>query len=575
LATIQEFTLNQSYDALVNSSLKALAANNIVGRIWEHDHTVWKPQPTEIINRLDWLESPEAMLHQLPRFEEVTDEIRSGSHSQILLLGMGGSSLAPSVFSKVFGRREGYPEMHVLDSIDSDTVIAAYDKLNLKETLFIVSSKSGGTVETISLLKYFYGKVLESSGHDNAGKQFIAITDPGTDLESIAEKKNFRAKILNEPNIGGRYSVLSHDGLVPAALMGVEVPELLRRALAASANCRLGDGLKENQGATLGAILGEMAKVGRDKATFVTSSRLESFGNWLEQLIAESTGKEGKGILPVVGEPLKSPGAYSNDRLFISFQLQGERDQFKEDALSALQSAGFPVVRLWINDLYDLGGQFFAWEFACAIAGHVMGVNPFDQPNVESAKALARKMLADYEAEGRLFLPKPKFTAEGTAVYGDVEGHSPAAMLANFLKGAAPGSYVAIHAYVQQTDATDRSLLRLRERLTEWLKVATTVGYGPRYLHSTGQLHKGDKGMGLFVQITSDDRNDVLVPDELGSHRFSVSFDVLKEAEALGDREALLSAGRRVIRFHLKRSVADGLDRLTSELDEIIPASRR
>ncbi|MDA4118712.1 MAG: glucose-6-phosphate isomerase, partial [Thaumarchaeota archaeon] len=348
-------------------------------------------------------------------------------------------------------------------------------------------------------------------------------------------------------------------------------PKLLGQAMTAAANCQMNIELKDNPGARLGVILGEMAKNGTDKATFVISPRMASFGSWLEQLIAESTGKEGKGILPVVGEPLKSPAAYGVDRLFISLQLEGERDPLRENSLSALQSAGHPVVRLWMHDLYDLGGQFFTWEFACATAGYVMGVNPFDQPNVESAKASARKMVADYDAQGSLPLPKPRMTGDGLAVYGDVAGHTPALMLTNFLKAATPGSYVAIQAYIQQTDAADVSLLELRELLMEWLRVATTVGYGPRYLHSTGQLHKGDAGRGLFVQITSDDRNDVPVPNELGSSRSSMSFDVLKEAEALGDREALMYAGRKVIRFHFKRSIEDALYRLTGELREVLP----
>jgi transaldolase / glucose-6-phosphate isomerase len=554
------------YQAVLDASLKSLTANKIIQRIWAHDYSVWKSEPTEISNRLDWLHSPEMMLEHLPHIEELAREVRSAGFAHVILLGMGGSSLAPSVFSKVFGKRDGYPELSVLDSTDPDAVTAAYERLNLEKTLFVVSSKSGGTLETLSLMKYFYARIVETVGLERAGEHFLVITDPGSELASIADRNKFRGKILNDPNIGGRYSVLSYDGLVPAALMGVDLTKLLGQAMSGVSSCEPSLEAKDNKGAWLGVILGELAKLGRDKVTFVISPRIESFGNWIEQLIAESTGKEGKGILPVVGEQLGPPDAYGNDRLFVSLQLDGDGDELDEMDLEALRAAGHPVVYLRMHELHELGRLFFLWEMATAVAGYVIGVNPFDQPNVESAKILARKMIADYEMKGKLPVPAPKLTTENMTVYGDAVGSSPEAMLSNFLAGEKPGDYIAIQAYVQPTDPTDESLLELREWLMKRFKLATTVGYGPRFLHSTGQLHKGDAGRGLFVQIASDNEHDLPVPDGLGSSKSSVSFGVLKQAEALGDMQALLRAGRRVVSFHFKGDVPDALDRLASAL---------
>jgi transaldolase / glucose-6-phosphate isomerase len=554
------------YQAVVDASLKVMAADRIIHRIWAHDYSVWKPEPTEISNRLDWLHSPEMMLEHLPRFDDLVQDVRSAGYTQIVLLGMGGSSLAPDVFSKVFGKRSGYPELTVLDSTDPDTVMAAFRRINLEETLFIVSSKSGGTVETLSLMKYFYAQVVGSVGHEKAGGHFIMITDPGSELGSVADKNGFRSKILNDPNIGGRYSVLSYDGLVPAALMGVDVAKLLGQAMSAASSCEPSVDPKDNPGAWLGAILGELAKKGRDKVTFAISPQIESFGNWVEQLIAESTGKEGKGILPVTRERIGAPETYGDDRLFVSLQLDGEADALDEEALSKLRAAGHPVVHLRVHDVYELGRQFFLWEMATAVAGYIIGVNPFDQPNVESAKVLARKMIADYEVKHRLPSLTPALTTEGVTVYGDAEGATPAAMLTNFLTEAKPGAYIAIQAYVRPTDLTDQALLELRKWLMGSFKLATTVGYGPRFLHSTGQLHKGDAGRGFFVQITSDDKVDLPIPDELGSSKSSVSFGILKEAEALGDRQALLDLGRRVIRIHMTGDVPEMIDQLTKGL---------
>jgi transaldolase/glucose-6-phosphate isomerase len=562
------------YQAVVDASLESLATKKIIHRIWANDYSVWKSEPTEISNRLDWLHSPKMMLEQLPRFNALVQDVRSAGYTRVMLLGMGGSSLAPTVFAKVFGKSDGYPELTVLDNTDPDTVLAACKSLNLEETLFIVSSKSGGTVETLSLMKYFYARVAETVGREAAGEHFIVITDPGSDLASIAGRNLFRRTVVNNPNIGGRYSVLSYDGLVPAALMGVDLTKLLGAAMSAASSCEPSVVSRDNPSAWLGAVLGELAKKGRDKVTFVISPPIEAFGNWVEQLIAESTGKEGRGILPVVGAQLGPPVEYGNDCLFVSLQLDGDVDTIQEIALSKLRAAGNPVVYLRIHDVYELGGQFFLWELATAVAGYIIGVNPFDQPNVESAKVLARKMIADYKEQRRLPRPNASLNVEDVTVYGEVAGRSPDVVLTNFLAAARPGAYIAIEAYVQPTEPMDKSLRELRTWLVGRYKLATTIGYGPRFLHSTGQLHKGDGGRGFFLQITSEDKEDLPIPDELGSSKSSVSFGVLKEAEALGDMQTLLAAGRRVISFHIRGNAPDVLDRLTEELRGIGVASR-
>jgi glucose-6-phosphate isomerase len=518
-------------------------------RIWAHDHTVWKPDPTEITNRLGWLHTVDAMNDIIPCLEALAEDVRAAGYTHALLLGMGGSSLAPDVFGKTCGVREGCLDLAVLDSTDPAAVLDHAGRLDLSRTLFIVATKSGSTVETLSFFKFFYNRVADALGIEEAGQHFIAITDPGSKLADLAREYDFRATFLNDPNIGGRYSALSYFGLVPAALIGVDLETLLDRALTMACNCEACncpmDG--DNNGGRLGAIMGELAKAGRDKITFVTSPQIASFGDWVEQLIAESTGKEGRGILPVVGEPLAQPAAYGDDRLFIHLRLDG--DETHDATVATLETAGHPVVRLRLRDLYDLGGQFFLWEMATAVAGHRLGINPFDQPNVEAAKVLARKMVTQYTEEGVLHRGESApLTAQA---------------LNEFLAQVQPGDYVALQAYVQPTAETDAALVALRVRLRDRLKLATTVGYGPRFLHSTGQLHKGDAGKGLFIQFTADDPRDAPIPDEAGSPGSTMSFGVLKAAQALGDRQALLDADRRVIRFHLGSDVVGGLKQLT------------
>ncbi len=539
-----------TYEQAVETSITALRDARILSRIWAHDYMVWKPEPTEITNRLGWLHSPEVMAGQVGRLQAFAEEVIDDGYTNAVLLGMGGSSLAPTVFQKTFGNRGASLRLAVLDSTDPAAVRSVVEEFDPFRTLYIVSTKSGGTVETLSFFKYFYNHLGATIGYDRAGDHFVAITDPGSQLEKLAERNRFRATFLNDPNIGGRYSALSHFGLVPAALLGMDLEKLLASASTMACIC---DGCNcpvygNNYGGKLGAALGTMALAGRDKLTFITSPTLNSFGDWVEQLIAESTGKEGRGILPVIGEPLAAPEMYGDDRLFVYLRLDGEPTH--DAAVQALEAAGQPVIRLFLRDRYDLGGQFFLWEMATAVAGHLLNINPFDQPNVESAKQRAREMVRAFEKTGSLPEDYPSTL-------------SPAA-LTEFVSQAKEGDYFAIQAYVRPSIETDEALRRLRVHLRNSTRLAVTVGYGPRFLHSTGQLHKGDGGNGLFVQLTSADKQDVPVPDVAGEDASSISFGTLKMAAALGDKQALLETGRRVIRFHLGGDIAGGISRLMS-----------
>jgi len=542
------------YQEAVDAALDEMARDEIIDRIWKHDHTVWKPGPEEIANRLGWLHIASAMQGNVPRLKKLVEEVRADGYTRVLLLGMGGSSLAAEVFSRIFEEEDGL-DLAVLDSTDPGAVLTYAAGIDLGQTLFIVTSKSGGTAETLSFFKFFYNRALEKLGEERAGEHFVAITDPGTRLEDLGREHSFRAVFLNDPNIGGRYSALSYFGLVPAALVGVDLPRLLDSALAAASGCEPCVVAGENLGGRLGAILGQLAQAGRDKVTFVASEKIAPFGDWVEQLIAESTGKSGAGILPVVGEPLGPPEVYGDDRLFVHLLLGA--DESYNLALSELERAGHPVVRLNLRDVYDLGEQIFLWEMAVAVAGYRLGVHPFNQPNVESAKVQARRMMAEYQKRGKL----PEMESAPLipqALHDFLDRPRAGAPSPNSDQG-----YIALQAYVQPTSATTTALQALRIRLRDRYRLATTVGYGPRFLHSTGQLHKGDAGNGLFVQFTSDSPRDADIPDEPGMEESSITFGVLEIAQALGDRQALEDAGRRVITFHLGEEVSRGLRQLT------------
>lgn len=554
------------YQSQYEAATADLRDNNIIGRIWDIDHTVWKDDPTEITNRLGWLRSGDVMADNLDRIQQLVESVQTDGYTRALLLGMGGSSLAPEVFARTFGIKDGYLDLSVLDSTDPGQVLMYDEKLDPAKTLFIVSTKSGGTAETLSFFKYFYNRTLSVTGsREEAGKHFVAITDPGSKLETMADEYKFRATFLNDPNIGGRYSVLSYFGVVPAALIGVDVAQLLDRAAKMAANCGPDNcpAQGDNLGGQVGALMGVLAGAGRDKLTFVISPALESFGDWAEQLIAESTGKEGKGILPVVGESLAAPDVYADDRVFVCLRLKD--DTTYDETVNALEKAGHPVVRLDLDDAYDLGGQFFLWEMATAVSSYFLGINPFDQPNVESAKVQARNMIAQYQETGKL----PELDAAITgdiSVYGDVSAYTPEAALKNFIDKGATGAYVSLQAYIQPTEATDAALNDLRLLLRDRTKYATTVGYGPRFLHSTGQLHKGDGGNGLFIQFTAAMPQDADIPDTAGEDASGMTFGTLKEAQALGDRQALLDANRHVIRFRLNEDAAAQIKQLADSL---------
>jgi len=565
LAKAVEYSM-EPYQRNVEKALVELRDNQVIARIWAHDYTVWKSEPTEIVNRLGWLHSPEVMGESIQRINGFVDGVRESGYTDALLLGMGGSSLAPEVFRKTFGVREGYLDLAVLDSTDPGSILAHAERLTPSRTLFIVSTKSGTTVETLSLFKFFYNWVRESVGEERTGEHFIAITDPGTPLVDLANRYRLRDCFLNDPNIGGRYSVLSNFGLVPAALIGMDTEALLDRAMTMVCNCEAYNCPVEgdNHGGRLGTALGDLAMSGRDKVTLISSPQIESFGDWVEQLIAESTGKEDKGILPVVGEQVGPPASYGKDRLFVYMRLEG--DDTYECAVAELEGAGHPVIRLSLKDLYDLGGQFFLWEMAVAVAGHRLGINPFDQPNVEAAKALAREVTAEYREKGSLPVESPALSGDDISVYGEVVAESPGEALVIFLGQAQAGSYVALQAYVQPMAENHTVLQTLRMKIRDRFRLATTLGFGPRFLHSTGQLHKGDAGRGLFLHLTADDPCDLDIPEEAGSLESSMTFGVLKAAQAIGDRQALIDRGRKVIRFHFGRDLIRGIRQLTEIL---------
>lgn len=500
--------------APVARRLEALAQEDVLARIWGRDHTVWKPDPTEISNRLGWLTVARDMQSRVPLLQAFAGGVAAEGFTRAVLLGMGGSSLAPEMFWRTYGRAAGALELTVLDTTHPAGIAAVEKTIDLRRTLFIVATKSGGTLETRSHFDHFYAKT------GGRGASFIAITDPGTAMEELARSREFRAVYLNPPDIGGRYSALSLFGLVPAALLGVDLDGLLASAQAQAAADGPGVAAAESPAAWLGAVMGEAALAGRDKLTFVLPPSVSAFGDWVEQLIAESTGKEGKGIVPVAGEDLAPPEAYGQDRLFVSL---GEHP-----GLAALAAAGHPVVVLPFDGPGQLGGELFRWEMATAVAGAILGINAFDQPNVEEAKAATRQILDAGDTQ------EPDRGDSGA-----------------LLAGVGPGDYIAIQAYLPPTPALAATLQRYRLALRDRYRVATTVGFGPRFLHSTGQLHKGGPDTGVFLQVTDTDRDvDVDIPGK------PFTFGTLIDAQALGDLQALRARGRRAARVSLEELAA-------------------
>jgi len=529
---------------------------DVVERIWAKDASLWKTEPAQqkiINNALGWLTVPRQMLAGAEELKTFADTLRvSQQFRHVMVCGMGGSSLCPEVLRQTFGRQQDFPELLVLDSTDPDTINNFAKQIDVQHCLFIVASKSGTTTEPIVFHKFWHDRLAQTGA--SAGDSFVAITDPGTQMVKAAQADHFRKIFLNQPDIGGRYSALSYFGMAPAALMGLDVAELLKRAVAASESCNPNVPIDENPAALLGGTMAECALAGCDKLTIVTDEKLASLGLWIEQLIAESTGKEGKGIIPIAGEPLAMPTSYGDDRLFVSISV---RDSAENPQLKALEAAGHPVVYRRLNDIYDLGAEFFIWEMATAFAGWRLGINPFDQPNVQESKDATKALLEKYKSEGKL--PEQAVSASDgqlTVYAGGELGASAGSINAALRAHCAqikPGDYVALLAYIEETPQTEAALQGIRISIRDATQAATTMGYGPRFLHSTGQLHKGGPESGVFIQITAPDKVDFPIPGE------PYTFSILKDAQALGDFQSLIAHGRRAIRIDLGSDVIVGL----------------
>ncbi len=556
-----------NYEASVEEALSQLEACRASHAIWGRYGELWSEDPVEareIEQRLGWLDLPESMRLDIPRLEALALELQAVHIRRALLLGMGGSSLAPEVLRQILGVAPGYIDLTVLDSTDPEQIARVEAQDDLAATICIVSSKSGTTAESRALMEYFAGQ-LEAAVGEAWPRHFIAITDPDTPLATLAKEQGFRALYLNPPDVGGRYSALSLFGLVPAALNGIDGGRLLERARAMAYRCRSTVPDRENPATILGAIMATCAQQGRDKLTLLTSPSLAPLGWWVEQLIAESTGKEGKGILPVEGEPPLALDAYGPDRLFVYARLQGDDNDATDDLAVRLAEAGHPLVALPLQDPHDLGAEFFRWEFATAVAGYLLGINPFDQPDVDAAKRFALQALERYEETGQLGEEEPTLRESPLAYYGDPsEGEGLAVSLARFLGGARPGDYVALMAYVDRNEAHAAALQRIRQLIAEKLGLAVTVGFGPRFLHSTGQIHKGGPNTGLFLQLTCTSEFDLEIPGR------GYSFGVLKASQAAGDRAALRDRGRRVVRVDLGGEAMEGLRALEGALQQAL-----
>jgi len=539
----------------VEETLRFLESREFLDRLWVKDATLWKGDAATVRNRLGWLTSPTIMRSHSEDIRAFADEVRRLQYSHVVLLGTGGSSSTGMVFNETFGSKMGFPDMLVLDSTDPAAVKQVADGVNLSRSLFVISSKSGTTNETMAAYAFFRG-LVEAASSPRPGMQFVAITDPGRPLDKLATETGFRRTFLNPASIGGRFSALSFFGLVPAALIGVDIKILLERANGMVETCGNEVGVRGNPAVQLGAVLAGLARAGRDKATLVFSEKIRGLGPWIEQLLAESLGKDGTGIVPVVDEPLGAPTVYGDDRVFVALVLEG--DDSHDAGLAKLADAGHPVLRLVLRDPMDVGAEFFRWELAAATAGAVLGVNPFDEPDVVRAKENTATLLTEWKRSRRL--PEwPSDVEEDGIVLMTKSNKKPSSVsrgLAAHLAMAAPGDYLAIQAYLAPTTEAWRVLQEIRVALRDRLRIATTLGWGPRYLHSTGQMHKGGPTSGLFLQITGDDREDLAIPG------VGYGFTTLKAAQALGDLQSLRDGARRVIRLHLTGKQSQGLQQL-------------
>ncbi|MEP6963078.1 MAG: bifunctional transaldolase/phosoglucose isomerase, partial [Acidobacteriota bacterium] len=533
------FSLTPEQRSTFQQTLESWKAEDKVSRLWNRDASLWTN--TTEPQWLGWLDIVAAHMRDIGRFTAIVDEVENRAYTDILLLGMGGSSLCPEVLAHSFQRVAGFPALHVLDSTDPTQLLSVEKRINLAKTLFIVSSKSGSTLEPNIFKQYFF----ERAGRD--GSRFWAITDPGSKMEQVAKADGFAKIFHGVPSIGGRYSALSDFGMVPAAAMGLNMFRLLDTAEKMVEACSPWQPIEKNPGVVLGLLLGTLGKAGRDKVTFLASPGIRDLGAWLEQLIAESTGKEGQGLIPVDREPLAPPANYGTDRVFIYLRLEGAADDKQERAVAGLETAGQPVIRISVADPYELGAEFFRWEMATAVAGAVLGINPFDQPDVEASKIATKKLTTAYEETGALPLETPSFQQGEIKVFTDSAVESlPQAMQfllrdqprADALAGkSGAGAYVALLAYIEMTPQHETALNAIRERIRDATRAATCLGFGPRFLHSTGQGYKGGPPGGVFIQITSDAVQDVPVPGQ------KYTFGTVKAAQAQGDLEVLRERG--------------------------------
>jgi transaldolase / glucose-6-phosphate isomerase len=547
------------YESSVKKTASQLEQQAFVTRLWRKDPSLWKSDPKEqevISNALGWLHVAEKMEENLSILNAFRDELKEAGFKHVVHMGMGGSSLAPLVFERTFARSQKGIPLTVLDTTDPQTILKIEKEVPIADTLFIVASKSGTTAEPLAFCDYFYAKVKEIKG-DQAGKNFIAITDPGTPLVKLAQERGFRRTFLNFADIGGRYSALSYFGLLPAALMGVDVEELLARALRMVHACVSCVDAENNPGLQLGTALGEIGRQGRNKVTFLVPESISTLGMWLEQLLAESTGKEGQGLLPVAGERIGDPQVYDEDRFFAYFRLNGQEDEELEKGVEALKEAGHPVVTIQMEDRLDLGQEFFRWEIATATAGAILGINAFNQPNVQESKDNTNRLLKTVREENELPREEPLLKETPLSLHAEEKKASTIAdSIAKFLDQAKASDYIALMAYMAETADNERTLQEIRLQLRDSLHLASTLGYGPRFLHSTGQYHKGGPNNGLFLQLTVDEPKDAQIPEQ------PYTFGMLQRAQALGDLEALHKHGRRAIRIHLGTDANQGLEAL-------------
>jgi transaldolase/glucose-6-phosphate isomerase len=561
----QHLELPPPLRARVQATLDELRQGEAVRRLWARDATLWTGR--DEARWLGWLTAPGDQRADGERFRALAAEARSAGFTHILLLGMGGSSLCPDVLRATFDHQPDRPALLVLDSTDPAQVRAREADIDLARTLFIVSSKSGTTLEPTIFMAHFLARANEALGAREAGSRFVAITDPGSALERDARAHGFRHVFHGEPSIGGRYSALSDFGMVPAAFAGLDVDRLLERADAMARACGASVPVEENPGAVLGAVLGALGSGGRDKVTILTSPSVASLGAWLEQLLAESTGKQGKGLIPVAEERPGAPEAYGKDRIFAYLGVAGDDDRETEDALTRLEEAGQPVVRITLADRHDIAAEFFRWEIATAVAGAVLGIDPFDQPDVEASKVATRHLTEAYERAGALPAETPLLVEGELSFFTDAAnaralvattGGAPSslALLRAHLSRLAAGDYFALLAYLEMNEVHHRKLQTIRHRVRDAKRVATCLGFGPRFLHSTGQAYKGGPGSGVYLQLTCDDRADLAIP----GHGYT--FGVVKAAQARGDLEVLAERGRRALRVHLGGDVEGGLERL-------------